>query len=105
MPPSANQLPDPDLVLAPELASPEPLAPRPLAIYPTREALLEAIQSWSKYACDRWLSAESRSQGIRSTPSRGTACPFSILGVEAPSGLGWEIRYRPEAIYNSLNHS
>jgi hypothetical protein len=29
MPPSANQLPDPDLVLAPELASPEPLVPRP----------------------------------------------------------------------------
>jgi hypothetical protein len=128
--PSSNPLPDRDpdldLVLAPELASPEPLAPPPLAIYPTREAL-EAIQSWSKsrgyafiaqqsartgserqritYAGDRWLSAESRSQGIRSTQSRGTACPFSILGVEAPNSPGWEIiRYRAEAKYNTHNH-
>jgi hypothetical protein len=73
LPSSTNQLPDldPDPVQAPELASPEPLALPPLAIYPTREALHEAIQSWSKL----WIQEIKRrsNRSIRSgiiLPSR-----------------------------------
>jgi hypothetical protein len=41
---SPSPLPPP----SPLISTPEPLALPPLAIYPTREALFEAIQSWSK---------------------------------------------------------
>ncbi|KAJ8103405.1 hypothetical protein POJ06DRAFT_191155 [Lipomyces tetrasporus] len=36
------------LLLLLNTPTPEPLALPPLAIYPTREALFEVIQSWSK---------------------------------------------------------
>jgi hypothetical protein len=107
-------------------SAPEPLALPPLAIYPTREALFEAIQSWSKlrgyaftvtrskkllsgrqkvyYACDRCppppLPREDR---IRDTQTRGTSCPFTVVALQTPLGE-WELKYRPEAQYNTHNH-
>ena len=104
------------------------LALPPLATYPSKEALFEAIQGWSKdrgyafitgkskvvkhtsrqkvyYACDRRFTPRlAERQNIRcSTQSRGTGCLFSVLAVETPS-LGWELRYRAEAKFNSYNH-
>jgi hypothetical protein len=111
--------------MPPPLLAPVMLALPPLATYPTKEALLEAIQKWAKdrgyaftiqrstttrsrrqkvqYACDRCppvrLPSTERS---RITQTRGTGCPFSILAVETPA-LGWEVRYR-EARFNTYNH-
>jgi hypothetical protein len=106
------------------------LAPPPLATYPSRAALLEAIQSWASargyafstakskatgsgfkrvyYGCDRRAQAKSTIaraiDRVRDTQSRGTGCIFSILGVELLTGLGWELRYRPEARFRQHNH-
>jgi hypothetical protein len=111
-------------------STPNTLAPPPLAIYPSKEALFEAIQSWSKahgyaftvgrstrlksrrqrvtYACDRCPPVRPPVQGIcntiRRTQTRGSGCLFSILAVELSNSLGWELRYRPEARYNTHNH-
>jgi hypothetical protein len=88
------------------------LALPPLATYPSKEALFEAIQSWSKgrgyafttgkskvvglssrqkvyYACDRRFTPRlaERQDIRRSTQSRGTGCLFSVLAIET-SGLG-----------------
>ena len=99
----------------------------PLAIYPSRKALFEAIQSWSKsrgyaftvqksrklpsgcqrvqYACDRCPPVPlPSSERTRITQTRGTGCLFSILAVELSNSLGWEVRYRSEARYNTHNH-
>jgi hypothetical protein len=103
------------------------LALPPLASYPSKEALFEAIQSWSKlqgyafitqqskrlgsrlqrvqYTCDhwdRWSLKLPSSQRTRTTQTRGTGCLFSVLGLE--SDLGWEVRYRLGAQFNSQNH-
>ena len=101
------------------------LALPPLATYPSKEALFEAIQSWSKlrgyaftigrstrrkdrrqkvnYACDRCPLIRQQIQGIRKTQSRGTGCLFSIIAAETPT-LEWEVRYRSEARFNTHNH-
>src|SRR3982074_2106226 len=101
------------------------LALPPLATYPSKEALFEAIQSWSKlrgyaftigrstrrkdgrqkvnYACDRCPPIRQQTQGIRRTQSRGTGCLFSIIAAETPT-LEWEVRYRSEARFNTHNH-
>jgi hypothetical protein len=106
---------------------PIPLAPPPLAIYPSREALFEAIQAWAKprgyafitskskkiedgrykvyYACDRRPPIRPNIvPKVRHTQSRGSGCQFSIASVELPLGSGWEVRYRPIAEYNTHNH-
>jgi hypothetical protein len=98
----------------------------PLATYPSKEALFEAIQTWAKargyafttsrsklikgtrqkiyYACDRsYLATKTRTERVRETQSRGLGCPFQVVAVESP-GLGWELRYRPEARFNTHNH-
>jgi hypothetical protein len=94
-------------------------------MYPTREALFEAIQSWSKlrgyaftitrslkkkqrqkvyYACDRCPPIPlPREKHIRDTQTRGTGCLFSVIALENASGE-WELKYRPEAQYNTHNH-
>jgi hypothetical protein len=110
----------------PNSSTPEPLALPPLAIYPTREALFEAIQSWSKlrgyaftvgkskklksgrqkvyYACDRCPPIPPpREDRIRDTQTRGTGCPFAVVALQTPLGE-WELKYRPEAQYNTHNH-
>jgi hypothetical protein len=116
--------PETELPLPPP--APEMLALPPLAIYPSKVALFEAIQSWAKacgyaftisksrrqnqrqkvvYACDRCPPTPlPNTIRIRETQTRGTGCLFSILAVELPSSLGWEVRYRPEAKYNTHNH-
>jgi hypothetical protein len=117
--------PPPASTSQPENAS-EILALPPLAVYPSREALFEAIQSWAKlrsyafvtgkskkvpsglqkvyYACDRNpLARPAKKDQLRDTQTRGTACLFSILAVE--SSLGWVIKYRPEPKFNMHNHS
>jgi len=114
----------------PALPVPVMLALPPLATYPSKEALFEAIQKWAKdrgyaftiskskrvgptsrqkvhYACDRRFTlrpATQRQDIRRSTQSRGTGCLFSVLAIKT-AGLGWELRYRPEARFNAHNHS
>jgi hypothetical protein len=121
--PSPLPLPLP-LPLPPSNLTPEPLALPPLAIYPTREALFNAIQSWSKlrgyaftvtrslkkkqrqkvyYACDRYPSIPLPRERIRDTQTRGTGCLFSVIALEKASGE-WELKYRLEAQYNTPNH-
>jgi hypothetical protein len=134
--PEVEALPKPEIepLLLPQSASPSNasdvsnvLALPPLAIYPSRKALFEAIQSWSKsqgyaftvqksrklpsgcqrvqYACDRCPPVPPpSSQCTRNTRTRGTGCLFSILAIELSNSLGWEVRYRPEAKYNTHNH-
>jgi hypothetical protein len=102
----------------------------PLATYPSKEALFEAIQKWSKdrgyaftiqrsrtlgngrqkvqYACDRCpivQPIEPQPERHRATQSRGTGCLFSILAVKTSSSIDWEVKYRPEARFNIHNHS
>jgi hypothetical protein len=95
-------------------STPNTLAPPPLAIYPSKEALFEAIQSWSKvygytftvgrstrlksrrqrvtYTCDRCPPVRPPVQGICNTIYRtqthGSGCLFSILAVELSNSLG-----------------
>jgi hypothetical protein len=109
-------------------SAPELLALPPLAIYPTREALFEAIQSWSKlrgyaftvtrskklpsscqkvyYTCDRCppipLPKEDQIR-VHDTQTRGTGCLFTVVALQTPLGE-WELKYRPEAQYNTHNH-
>jgi hypothetical protein len=107
---------------------PDALTLPPLAIYPSREALFEAIQSWARlrgyafingkstktrggyqkvtYACDRRPPTRSLNMStnrIRETQYRGSGCLFSVIGLETPS-LGWEVRYRPDTKFNTHNH-
>jgi hypothetical protein len=118
-------LPSPPPIPPANTSTPEPLALPPLAIYPTKEALFEAIQSWSKlrgyaftvtrslkkkerqkvyYSCDRCPPPPpARDDRIRDTQTRGTGCLFSIIALENALGE-WEVKYRPEAQYNTHNH-
>jgi hypothetical protein len=130
-----NQFDSPEPLFSPPPVSPPPvslptdachaLALPPLATYRSKEALFEAIQSWSKprgyaftigkstrrkdgrqkvnYACDRCPPIRPHIQGIRQTQSRGTGCSFSIIAAETPT-LNWEVRYRSEARFNTHNH-
>jgi len=132
-----NQIDNTDPFFSPPPLSPPPLPPPdasdalalpPLATYPSKEALFEAIQSWSKlrgyafaitrskrikdgrqkiyYACDRHPlpTAKPRTNPrVRETQSRRSGCLFQVVAVETPS-LGWEVRYRPEAKFNTHNH-
>ena len=99
----------------------------PLAAYPSREALFEAIQSWSKlrgyaftvgkskrirdgrqkvyYACDRCPQPrpEPRIERVRDTQSRGTGCLFQVVAVETLNSE-WELRYRTGTEFNTYNH-
>ena len=103
-----------------------PLDLPPLAIYPSKEALTESIQAWAKdhgyafsisrskrlenglkrvyFACDRRATLPLNNQRTRNTQSRGTECPFSILAIELPNYLGWEVKYRLEAQFSTHNH-
>lgn len=47
-------------VSPPETLLPEMLAPPPLAIYPSREVLFKAIQSWSKVRGYAFISGKSK---------------------------------------------
>ena len=122
--------PSPPPPAPPALPAPVMLALPPLAIYPSKEALFEAIQKWAKdrgyaftiqrsrtlgngrqkvqYACDRCpvqQPSKSQPERCRVTQSRGTGCLFSILAVKASSSTDWEVKYRPEAKFNIHNHS
>jgi hypothetical protein len=123
-PPPAPPAP-PALPVPPTL--PVLLALPPLATYPSKEALFEAIQRWAKdrgyaftiqrsrvrkngrsriqYVCDRSPQPALLPTGPRTriTQSRGTGCLFSIVATDT-LGLGWEVRYRPEAKFNTHNH-
>src|SRR3979411_2017672 len=99
-----NQFDNLDPFFSPPPPSPPPtdasnaLALPPLATYPSKEALFEAIQSWSRprgyaftigkstrrkngrqkvnYACDRCPPIRQQIQRIRKTQSRVTGCFF-----------------------------
>jgi hypothetical protein len=128
--PEVEALPKPEIEPPPPPPPPQSgtshtLTLPPLAVYPSREALFEAIQSWSKprgyaftvgksklegqrrkvyYACDRCQSTPPPTTRIRDTQTRGTGCLFSILAIELSNSLGWEVRYRPGAKYHTHNH-
>ena len=79
----------------------------PQALYPSREALFEAIQSWAKprgyafitrkskklesgrikvyYTCDRCKQPPSATSRIRNTQSCRIGCLFSVLASELPN--------------------
>ena len=120
--------PPPPLPLSQPLTSvSDALSLLPLATYPSKEALFEAIQSWAKlqgyaftitrskrirdgrqkvyYACDRCppLRPEAQIERVRDTQSRGSGCLFQVLAIETLSS-NWEVRYRPEARFNTHNH-
>jgi hypothetical protein len=123
-------LPAPEMPagMPPPLLAPVMLALPPLATYPTKEALFEASQKWAKdrgyaftiqrsrilgngrqkvqYACDRCpvVQPSIQPERRRVTQSRGTGCLFSILAVKSPSSTDWEVKYRPEARFNTHNH-
>lgn len=101
-----------------------PVALPPLAIYPSKEDLYDAIQNWSKprgyafaisrskrlhsgnqrvyYACDRSFQSSLLAQArSRATQLRGTGCPFAILAIELPSGLGQPLDV---SCFSSLKH-
>ena len=121
-----SQPPPPPPVSQPLTSASYALSLPPLAIYPSREALFEAIQSWAKlrgyaftvgkskrladqrqkvyYACDRCPSIrQPHTERVRETQSRGSGCLFSVLALETLSS-NWEVRYRPEARFNTHNH-
>ena len=132
--PTPSPPPSPPLPPLPGNApdAPAMLSLPPLATYPSRGALFEAIQAWARlrgyafitgkskkiedgrnkvyYACDRRTSIKTpirpniAANRVRNTQSRGLGCQFSIVGVESPLGLGWEVRYRPGAQFNTHNH-
>ena len=134
---SFDVYPEVEAPLKPEIDTPPPppqpnasnaynaLTLPPLAVYPSKEALFEAIQRWAKdrgyayitgkskrqsgrqkvyYTCDRRPPTPPQAIRVRATQSRGTGCLFSILAIELSNSLGWEIRYRPETKYNTHNH-
>jgi hypothetical protein len=126
---SPSPLPPPSPPILPaNTSTPELLALPPLAIYPTREALFEAIQNWSKlrgyaftvtrskklpsgrqkvyYTCDRCPPIPPPREDqirVRDTQTRGTGCLFTVVALQTPLGE-WELKYRPEAQYNIHNH-
>ena len=122
--PSPSLPPSPPPLL-PTTSTPEPLALPPLAVYPTREVLYEAIQSWAKprgyaftggrgkkvssgrtkayYLCDRCPPILPPRERIRDTQTRGTGCLFSVIALEKASGE-CELKYPPEVQYNTHNH-
>ena len=119
--------PPPPPVSQPLTSASDALSLPPLATYPSKEALFEAIQSWAKlqgyaftitrskrirdgrqkvyYACDRCppLRPEAQIERVRDTQSRGSGCLFQVLAIETLSS-NWEVRYRPEARFNTHNH-
>ena len=122
-----SQPPPPPPVLQPLTSASDALSLPPLATYPSKEALYEAIQSWSKpqgyaftttrsiqmrngqqkvfYTYDRHptLRPEPRPERIRDTQSRGTGCLFQVVAVETLSSE-WEVKYRPEPRFSVYNH-
>jgi hypothetical protein len=82
--PSPLPLPSPPPILLASTSTPELLALPPLAIYPTREALFEAIQSWSKlcryaFTVSKSKKLLSRRQKVYYTCDR---CPPILLPRE-----------------------
>ena len=122
-----SQPPPPPPPSQPLTSASDALSLPPLATYPSKEALFEAIQSWAKlqgytfatirskqikgkrqkvyYVCNRYPlpKARPRIERVRETQSRGSGCLFQVVAVET-SSLGWEVRYRPEARFNTYNH-
>jgi len=124
--PSFPTLSPPLLPLPPPANASDALSLPPEATYPSKEALFEAIQSWAKprgyafsirrssklkdsrqkvtFGCDRRaLILPLNRDHSRDTQTRGSGCLFSILALETPS-LGWEVRYRTGAQFNTHNH-
>jgi hypothetical protein len=113
--PQVEPLPKPEIepLSPPQSDTPDvsnTLALLPLASYPSKQALFEAIQSWAKprgytfsisrstrvksglqrliYTCDHWPTVRPLVQGIHRTQTRGTGCLFSILAIKLSNSLG-----------------
>jgi MULE transposase domain len=126
--PTPSPPPSPPRLAGNASDAPAMLSLPPLATYPSREALFEAIQAWAKlrgyafsiarskqtesghskvyYACDRRAQNQSniaQNNRLRTTQSRGLGCLFSIIGAQTPNS-SWEVRHRPGAQFNTHNH-
>ena len=101
----------------------------PPSLYPSKDALFEAIQAWARphgyafttgkskkaesgrikvyYACDRCRPMPSNIAYtcIRHTQSHGIGCLFSVLACELPEQQGWELKHRPEYKFSTHNHA
>jgi hypothetical protein len=98
----------------------------PQGLYPSREALFEAIQAWAQprgyafvsgkskhtpgsnrmkvwFSCDRCYKAQGHLSNSR-TATRGTGCEFSVIGIETVDKQEWELKHRPESKYSAHNH-
>ena len=93
--------------------------------YGSKEALFTSINAWAMargyafisrrstkekngkytitYACDRSCLPPSKNDQQRKTTSRGTGCPFSIIGKEAFDG-SWTLKHRPNQEFSLHNH-
>ena len=122
-----SQSPPPPPVSQPLTSASDALSLPPLATYPSKGALFEAIQSWAKlqgyaftvirskrikdgrqkvyYTYNRYTSLrpKARTERVRDTQSRGTGCLFQVIAVETLSSE-WELKYRPGAEFNTHNH-
>ena len=99
----------------------------PEAIYPSREALFEAIQAWAYpygysfttgksrrmegsrrwrvvYCCDRYCH-HTTTISKRTTSSRSTGCEFSVLAVETIDKQSWQLKHRPDTKFSTHNHA
>jgi hypothetical protein len=99
----------------------------PEAIYSSREALYEAINSWAKqrdyafvvgrskkestkrltvtYTCDRARRPPKSSEGRkRQTTSRSTCCQFSVLAKQSLDHTTWSLKHRQGRQYAVHNH-
>lgn len=98
----------------------------PEAVFPSREALHEAINKWAlprnyafvvgrsrkdpsngrctvTYACDRGCKPPDPSdKRKRKTSTRGTECPFSVIAKEARDS-SWQLKHR-DPKYHQHNH-
>ena len=100
----------------------------PEAIYPSKEALFEAIQAWAyshgyaftigrskrmegsgrwriQYFCDRYRHHSVSIKAKRTTSSRATGCEFSVLGVEMQDKQVWELKHRSDTKFHTHNHA
>ncbi|PHH79698.1 hypothetical protein CDD83_3843 [Cordyceps sp. RAO-2017] len=99
----------------------------PEATYESREALQTAINEWAAargyafsigrstkrangavvitFRCDRANKPPAAGAARkRSTSSRGTGCPFSVIGKESGDRRSWALAHRPDARHAAHNH-
>jgi hypothetical protein len=100
----------------------------PEGIYPSCDALYEAIQTWSLtrgyafikgksktqpgsgrvkvyFSCDRRYKLSTNSTRDSKTQTRGVGCQFRVLGAETIGKTGWELKHCPDSKFGIHNHA